>query len=246
MIRYHSHRERRSRLGQQENIRLFKQTALIILVVLALLASLIFLGIPALIKLAVFLGDLRNSASPIETTDTIPPATPQFNPIPSATSSATLNLTGYSEPGANITLYQNGNQISTTLVDDQGVFTFPQVNLEPGLNRFYAIAQDIAKNDSLQSATQTTVLDNSLPTLTIQSPSDGQQFIGLNEQTINIQGTTDSDVSITLNDRLLVVNSDGNFNSRYSLQEGDNILKFTAIDTAGNSIQTQLTVNYSK
>jgi large repetitive protein len=245
MIRYHSHHERRSRLADLENRRLFKQTALIILSVVIFVSALIFLGIPALIKLAIFLGDIRSTSAPVEQSDTIPPATPQIVTLPVATSSAELDISGYTEAGAAVSLYQNGAHLVDSLASDQGDFVFPMVTLNPGLNRFYAVAKDAAGNESPPSSTQTIVYDSKAPNLVIDNPKDGQQFNGASAQMITVSGTTDPDVSVKLNDRLLVVNLDGTFTSKYPLQDGSNPLHFVATDAAGNTTNLDLTVSFS-
>jgi large repetitive protein len=245
MIRYHSTKERRSRLTDLENKRLVKQTFLLVFAVIAIMAVILFVGIPSLVKLAVLLGNLKGKATPIVQTDTVPPATPQVNTIPDATSSATLTLSGFTEPGATAVLYQNGERLSDTPVDTQGNFVFTDITLNSGLNRFYIIAKDAASNESLQSSTQTIIYDNATPTLTVDSPQDGHQYFGLSQQMLTVQGKTDPDVTLKLNDHFLVVNSDGSFTGRFQLQTGDNHLTLIASDPAGNQTQTSLTVKFS-
>jgi len=246
MIRYHSRRERRSRLESQENKRFIRQTFLIIFTTIALLAGIVFLGIPAFIKFAVFLGNLRSNSQPVAQTDTIPPATPLLDPIVPATASAKLDLSGSSEASSTVHLYINGIKETDTAANGAGDFVFTGIGLVKGLNRFYVNALDRSGNESLPSSTQSIVYDSDAPTLSVSSPSDGQAFYGPTVLVISVKGLTDPDNSLTMNDRLVVVQSDGTFNDRIELQEGDNHLKFSATDRAGNVTTADLTVKYSR
>ncbi len=244
MIRYRSPKERRSRMAEVENRRLVKQTILMLLVGLAIIGAIVFLGIPALIKLAVFLGEMKNSATPIAQEDTIPPPTPQLLTLPVATSSASLSLEGFTEKNATIKLFHNGQLSTETLANNDGLFVFQDINLEDGLNRFYTIALDASGNESPPSSIQNTIYDSEAPTLTISKPLSGQQFYGQNERLITVMGTTDPGVQVKLNDTLLVTNQDGNFSTTYQLNEGSNELKFSAQDSAFNTSESSLSVEY--
>lgn len=246
MSRYHSRRERRSRLSDQESKRLMRQSLLLIIIGIILLIGFVFAGIPLLFKVAIYLGDLRSSSGPLEIQDTIPPATPQLNTLPTATVSATLSLTGFAEAQAQVDLYHNGIVADTTTVSETGEFTLNSVSLDQNLNHFYVIARDNSGNQSLPSSTQTVIFDSQAPNLLISTPQDGQQFYGTNEAIIMIKGTTDPDVSVQINNHAVVVSSDGSFTDRLSLNEGNNVINVVATDSAGNQAQIQLSVSYTK
>lgn len=210
------------------------------------MVGLVFVGLPILFKVAVYLGNLRDSSGPLEIQDTLPPSTPQLTTLPSATTSATLNLSGFAEARSTVSLYQNGNRLDSGPANEAGEFSFPSITLDQDLNRFYVLATDEAGNESLPSSTQTVVFDSDAPTLNILFPASGQQFYGPGEEIMTVKGSTDPQVTIRINDRIVVVASDGSFSERLQLKEGDNQLLFLATDLAGNQTSTQLTVNYTK
>lgn len=234
-----------TRLEKQEAKRLMRQTYLIIAAIILLILGIIFVGIPALIKIAVFLGDIRASSTPITQEDTIPPATPQMTTPPTATTSAKINLSGYAEASSTVELYQNNSQVNEVLTDTNGTFEFISIALDPGTNRFYIKAVDAAGNQSPPSPVNTVIFDPNAPTINLDQPDDGQQFFGPSEQKITIKGNTDSDTTIKVNDRLAVVDSNGNFSLNYQLSEGDNRLTITATDKAGNTTTQEVSVKFT-
>ncbi len=246
MIRYHSANERKSRLARHENARFMRQTILIIVATIGLIAAIIFFGIPLLIRAAVFLGDLRNSAQPLEQTDTIPPSAPQIITPPQATNSATLTVNGFSESGSKIDLFNNNALVSQTVVDADGNFSFSQIALDDGINRMYAIAYDEAGNASVRSSSQTIVFQSKAPTLVINLPTENQHFFGLSERTIEISGKTDPGTTVTVNEQHALVSTDGQFSTRLQLNPGNNKLTITTTDQAGNQTSKEVNVNYSE
>lgn len=243
MPRYKSSRQYYSRLQKQESKRLKRQTIFIILITVALLIALIFLGIPLLIRTAVLLSG--NDDSPAQNQDTLPPQTPQLSAILEATSSASLSLNGVSEPGATVTLFQNNQEVAKTIVNASGTFEFLTIELEQGSNTFYAVAKDLAENLSQRSPTRSIQFDTTPPNLTITSPEPDEMIVGATKQTIDVEGSTDSNTKVMLNGRVIVVLSDGTFTTKHSLQEGQNILTFEAVDAAGNLTSKDVTISYS-
>lgn len=237
---------RRSRLMRQENRRMAKQTIIILLLTLALIIVFFTVGIPSLVQLAVNLGNSKADTPLSQQDDTIPPPAPFFDSIPEATSSAQIELSGMAESLSRITLYHNNRESAQTTTDNQGIFLFSQIDLDQGSNTFTATATDKAGNTSLISSQSIIFYSNTPPELTITQPQSGDRFSGPLEQVITIKGTTDNDVQVTLNERILVVTSDGSFSTTHQLNEGNNTLTFTATDRAGNQTQEEIEVNYSR
>lgn len=236
----------RSRLVKQENKRIVRQTILIVTGTLAFLIFFLVIGFPALIKLAINLGNAKSTSILSVQEDKLPPLPPQLNPLPEATTSATITVSGNAEPGTVVHLFLNSNKLAENTADNQGAFVFSDVRLDEGANHFIATATDTAGNQSQQSPPQTIVVDDKPPELTISAPSDGAKINGILNQLIDVSGSTDAESQVTLNGRQLVVTGDGSFTTKYQLQEGDNQLKFTAIDPAGNKTETEIKVNFSR
>ena len=83
--------------------------------------------------------------------DNLPPPPPQLDPLPEATNSASLVISGQAEAGAELALFQNGEEKGKITVGEEGSFSFSQVELEEGENIFLARAYDQAGNESQAS-----------------------------------------------------------------------------------------------
>ncbi len=174
--------------------------------------------------------------------DNIPPSPPQLNPLPEATNSASLAISGRAEGGAELVLFRNGEEEERTIVGEEGDFTFSQVALEEGENIFLARARDEAGNESQPSLAQTVIFDKEPPELTIESPQDGQTVNEKKE--ISVKGKTEKEAIVMVNDRQVVVGLEGNFETSYFLVEGDNEIVVVAKDKAGNKTEKTLKVKY--
>ena len=130
------------------------------------------------------------------------------------------------------------------VVDGNQKFVTEKLRLEKGKNSLYAIAVDKAGNQSTASTQSYIWFDNEPPELTISQPEDDTKFYGEHEKSITIQGKTESGVSLFLNDRLIIVGSEGEFSTTYSLNEGNNQLKLVARDKAENETEKEITVSY--
>lgn len=245
MAKYNTRYEQRSRLAKIESKRLAKQTYLLIIGTIGLLILMIVVGIPLLMKMAIFLGEVRSGQSLTTNSDTIAPPSPQLAIPYQATQSATISLNGYAEAGANVLLYQDNVKTVETIATAGGSFSFDNVSLNSGINTFYVIAKDQAGNTSQASSTFRIDFDTKPPTITIDEPEDGKDFFGLTERLVTIKGQTEEGARLTMNDRVVVVRSDGSFSSQYQLEEGDNVLLFNAIDKAGNSSKTELNLHFT-
>lgn len=236
----------RSRLARQENKQMAKQTVIILVAAVIFIVLFFWIGIPSLINLAVALGNSKAASKFNQETDTIPPAPPQVNIIPVATTSANLDISGSAEAGTTIYLYQDNTKAQETTADNLGNFAFLNLTLADGSTSFYTQSIDSAGNQSHNSTVQIITFDNQPPQLEITQPTDGSRFYGVTEQFIDIAGQTDPAATVFLNDRQLVVTGDGAFATKQELREGDNQLKFIATDEAGNKTETEISVNFSR
>ena len=62
----------------------------------------------------------------------------------------------------------------------------------------------------------------------------------------SVDGMTYDNVTVTINDRMVVIKTDNSFSYTYPLNDGDNILKIVATDAAGNQTTVQRKVTYHK
>ena len=234
----------RTRLVRKESQRMVKQSIALMVLTLAVVIALIIFGIPAMIKLVGFLGELRSASSPVDGEDTIAPFAPQLEVAVEATASAKINVDGFAESGASVKLFRNGGQVAETTVGDEGKFLFEGVVLDPGRNDFSAMAVDSAGNESERSVTRAVVFDNKSPKLTVTSPENGAVVGDSLNNLVNVEGESEPDVEVYVNDRLAIVDGAGKFSQKVSLQSGDNEIVVQAVDLAGNTSTQKLNVRY--
>lgn len=212
---------------------------MLILGSIALMVLIVFLGIPALVRMAAFLGDVNSAKRPIDKSDIIAPAPPRIILPFEATNSARLVLNGYSEAGATVFLIQNGGSVGNVVAKDDGAFIFSDAALKSGDNSFVAVAVDQAGNRSQQSEAVGVYYSNKTPELTIDSPINGQQVSG---NKVEVRGKVKGAERLTINDRLAVIGSEGKFSLILELNSGENGLVVVATDRAGNQTKKELTV----
>lgn len=233
-----------SRMQKIEEKKSKRQAIFFTFLTILLTLVVIFLGIPSLIKMAVFLSNLRSSGQSIETKDTVPPVPPRLQPLAEATQSAKVSLRGFSEPGATIKVFRDNEEISEVLVDKDGQFTVSDITLRVGENRFKTLAIDNAGNESKYSPIISISLDTTPPTLSLTTPTDGKTFYE-DEKEILVAGQTETGAQLNINGFYALVDTEGNFAKKIVLEGGENEIKIVAIDNAGNKAEIITTVTYT-
>ncbi len=208
-------------------------------VVLIVLAGL--LGIPFIFQLTGTISNIAGGKTSQDRRPGIKPSIPVFEQTLEATSSANVVIAGVADPKTQIELYQNGESNSLETTDDAGRFTF-KVGLKKGENTFTAQAISESGEKSDISNRYVILLLTGSPKLEISSPSDGFET---KEKELLIKGKVDPGVTVTINDRVAIVDDEGNFSGYYSLSEGDNKIKVVGTDLAGNSTMSEITVKFS-
>lgn len=228
----------RSRLSRLEERRSIQKARWLVLATIAALVAIGVFGLPVLVKLAGFLGDLRSSGQPIEKNDTIPPTPPRWLTSYDATNSAQIALSGLAEAGATVFVTQNQKDIGSVVVSDTGEFQLNNITLDKGGNVFAAVAVDQAGNKSRPSTVVEIVFSSSSPQLEIDSPKDLETITGTS---VEVKGRTDAS-RLTINDRYVIVSPEGLFSATFKLHDGENVLVLVASDPAGNQTRKELTV----
>ncbi len=77
--------------------------------------------------------------------------------------------------------------------------------------------------------------------LQVTSPQDGAV---VNTQQIAITGAASPGAVVTVNDDIIVVGADGQFNDTVTLSEGPNLIEVIASNTSGSETSVELTVTY--
>lgn len=235
-----------SRLSRKEGRKYVRQSALLTILTLLLIFALLFWGIPSLVKLAIFLSELRSSTQPISGEDIIAPAPPVIQPVANATSSAIIRVEGFAEEGSNVILAINKADTYETLVESDGEFLFNKVKLKSGENRITARAIDVAGNESRTSSIIYVLYDNESPSLAVESPADGSSYFGSQEQAVTVSGSAETGSSVRVNGFFVILSREGKFSYKLSLNNGENVITVAARDKAGNETHETRTVTYEE
>lgn len=217
---------------------------------LLLLASAILFGafilfVPSRIaQILTFTEGFKSDSLPQEQ-DKTPPAPPGIEPPPDYIKTDKITITGRAEIDSVVKIYNNETPAGEITVDQASNFS-TEITLTEGKNEIWATATDSAGNTSDKSSTRAILYDTKAPQMEIKNPQDGQSFSGKEEKSITIEGTiNETEVKVTINDRLANLTEDGRFLLRYTLAEGENTLIFVAVDKAENKTEKTVTVTYS-
>lgn len=163
-------------------------------------------------------------------------------------------LNGTGEPGATITIFDNGTPLGTAQAGENGSWTFPVPrNLSEGSHNLTVSATDLAGNTSAVSAPWTIVVDITPPAIPVlTSVVDDQPGITGNlvsgqltndaTPTLNGRGEAGATINVYLDGNpasigTTTVNSDGtwSFTPQTPMANGNHTLTLSATDPAGNS-----------
>lgn len=170
---------------------------------------------------------------------------PVFTQIPNAVNTDKTTIKGYANAGNTIKLYVNGPEKATTTSDQNGEFTFTDIEVIKGRNSVFAKAIDADNNESEKSETRTILYDDDRPKLEITSPKNGDTVKNLNSR-VEIKGTVSEKATITINDKYVTQKPDYTFDYLLGVKEGDVEIKVNATDEAGNTREETIFVNYQK
>ena len=213
-----------------------------VIAIIVLLVLFIVGGIPALSSIGSYIAGMKNETVPQPSEDVFV-LEPNLDPPPTATNTASISITGTGTTGSTVLLYVNGSKKEEVLVGREGDFTIPKIRLSKGENLIYAITK-IDSNTSNKSREFTVSYINEPPKLEITSPPESSVIT--QDKDITIEGNTDENVEVNINDRFVYVSPNGFFNSTYRLNEGENTIVVTATDPVGNSSKSEYKVTYEK
>jgi len=228
-----------SRLAKKKKKELTKQSLVLILLSIVVILIFIFIVLPNAVQMLFNLLDKGTNLTPI---DNIPPQPPTISAPPEATHSAKLSLTGFGEAESKVYLVVNNQEQDLTMVNDNGQFSVV-VELIEGENTIKLYSVDAAGNESINKSYQI-IKDTQKPNIKIGYPEDGASYELKEEQVVNIQGETEPRARVYINENLTYSNTQGLFNYRYRLDEGENKIKIRVVDLAGNEAEHELIVKY--
>ena len=213
-------------------------------VVLSLLGILILgvfllkLGIPFLSDVSYRIGSLFQTSSNEQNLNDEFVSTPILNPLPEATNSAEVVISGTSLSGYNVLLYINGE------LDDREKVRNDEFSFEKTLTEGENIIKLKASfKDRESEFTDPFVINikTTSPILEIESLSDGQE---VSKQSFEVKGKTDLGARVTVSGYWALMEVD-RFSYTIQLKDGDNEIKIEAVDEAGNKTEKIVRVKYS-
>ncbi|WP_139320435.1 Ig-like domain-containing protein [Saccharomonospora sp. CUA-673] len=178
------------------------------------------------------------------TVDTEPPAAPTITgPSPGSTVGDTPTITGTGEPGAQVSVIIDGEEVGTTTVDENGNWSFtPSQPLPEGEHTVSATQTDPAGNTSPPSDEVPFTVDATAPDPpVVTSPQDGGSVDGDGPTVIGGTGEPGATVDVELDGRPIgsvQVGDDGTWSIEVpDLPCGEHTLTATQTDAHGNESQ---------
>lgn len=201
-------------------------------------------GVPIIINFSLFIAKINNKPDTTQASNaTSFIATPNLDPLFTATNSAQITVSGNASAGQKISLYVNNTLSDEMNSNNDGSFKFANVTLQSGDNTIKVKATQ-GNKDSDFTNDVTVTYKSSAPKLDIDNLRDGQTF-SKDDNPVTVSGKTDPDAKVTVND-LWAINNNGNFSYPLQLQNGDNQIKIIATDAAGNKTEKDMKVTYNQ
>lgn len=234
---------RKSRLSRHTE-RKTKQNLILSLLGIAVVIFIVLkLGIPLLINFSLFITNQKDKTTMAQqSNDPSFIAPPVLNPLPVATNSAQIIVSGTGNSDQTVKIYVNDELTDEIPTKKDGTFSVVQ-DIKKGLNSIKAKSETKEKASGFSNTVTISYIDTK-PTLDITSPSDGQTF-GKDQSTAPVTGKTSAGAKITVNGFWAIVDSEGNFSYNLSLNSGENQIKVVATDEAGNTTEKEVKVTYN-
>lgn len=233
---------RRSRKERLDDEQVTKQTVVLGVVTLVVFGLIMVFGLPVLIRFSIFLGDLKSRQEKVVEDKVIPPPPPRLSIAYEATNSASIVITGASEPGLVVELLKDDVNFDKVSASETGEFVFENVNLDKGDNIFTAIAVSEKGSRSDPSRTVPVVYDDMVPSLAMTNPVETELKVDYAD--FDLVGNTEKGASVLINNRVAMVDDNGSFKMKMQLSPGKNEFEIKARDLAGNETKKNIVITY--
>lgn len=233
-----------SRLRRHEDRKFKKRLIWALCGSIALVVFIFIFGLKLLVSFSLLI-DKLHGATPVVKQGQVLILPPVLDPLPEATNSASLNITGRGDAGFTVIIYIDEEETKKFKIEDDGTFTLLTKRLAEGSHAISAKTTDDKGNLSDLSNVLTVSIKRAKPTLTINQPQDNARIVG-DTNTIIVTGTSDPDASVTINGRMALVEDEGSFTYSFTLSEGENTIQVVAADPAGNQTDLTRRVTYQR
>lgn len=228
---------RKSRLERIEEKKATRSAFFYILLSLVFVVFLLRFGIGIVSSFAGFIMNLVGSSTtrPISEDSFIAP--PRIDPLPRSIKENKINVTGNAAAGTTVLVYLN-DTFKEVISNSSGEFNASLELYQNIPNEIYSVVQNGNKT-SPQSNKFIVIVDKEAPKLEIISPSNDNTFYGETNRQVKIEGQSEVEAKVVINDRITIVRSDGKFEYLVRLENGENTFKIKATDEAGNETEIE-------
>ncbi|MBI3282709.1 hypothetical protein HYZ70_01375 [Candidatus Curtissbacteria bacterium] len=218
------------RLARREERQVIRRIVFLSVISVILAAFVFTIGVSLLGKFADLL-DVVFKSRDEEVSESAVPRPPILDDLPETTNSARLVVSGFATDGNSVEVYLGDEKLGEAEIVDSK-FKYENVSLFEGENKISAKAV-LGDKTSDSSKVSVVILDKDEPRLEIESPTEGQNFIGNNR--IKVMGKTDLDATVYANGFLASLDFEGKFEVLVPVAEGESEIEIKAIDLAGNT-----------
>lgn len=168
---------------------------------------------------------------------------PELINVPNATNSAVLSIVGHGQADSKISIFVNDDPQKEIELDDKTEDFEAMINLDEGVNTVHLVLEDVKTKRQAKSKNYTVFYSEAKPKLEVYTPTPNQRVYN---EALTISGSTDPGISVVINGRPVVVDSQGNFLLSINLSQGENKLSITATNDGGSVETKEVTVTYEK
>lgn len=235
-----------SRLNSHKQKEYKKRVVLLAVLLVGLIIFMALFGLKLLINTSIFIsnitgGETQNVSTASKKEDFF--GSFDISSIPTATNSAQIEISGYITDYDKVEFYINDEKVKETSAFASDSFDEQIGDLKEGNNTVYMKVSTKKGDHTKESEKYTVLYSQEKPKLEIRDPKDNSQ---VNTADITINGTTDKNVSLRVNNMPGVVDANGEFKYALRLKDGENKIEVEVEDTAGNTENKTLTVTYRK
>lgn len=233
---------KRSRLEKKSEEEITKKTIALGFLTIIIFIGLLVFGLPILIKFSIILGNLKKVKDGDVGEVVLPPTAPRIVVPYEATNSAVISINGFAERKVTVELLKNDVSVGKTEVNDNGEFSFGDVQLDQGESVFTAVAISEKGGSGEPSREAKITYDNQPPTLSMVNPVEESLKVDLSD--FDVIGQSEKGVGVTVNGRVAMVDDSGKFKIKLLLNTGKNDIEVVVKDLAGNETRKKITVTY--
>ena len=233
-----------SRFIKRRKKKNWSQIILLLIISLFLLAITIFIGLKLILSATSLMVSLdeKNKQSTKPNENIIRDINVTIEDIPKATNSARIMVKGSMDNIDSLSFYVNKIKVKE-IYPKATNFSEAIGPLNSGKNEIEISGKNNKLDKSVKSKIYSVDYNKEGPKIIILSPEDNTT---VSSQEIEIKGKVKNNVDILkINEMPVVLTQNGEFAKTVKLQKGENKIKITANDLAGNKDKQQIIINYS-